>query len=317
MMNKINKKIQRLFYFMFIAVVVAIIAVMVDVSFFYQRHFDVPLPNITLSTDPSTIARGEYLVYGPGRCADCHGAVQQRVAIESGEKVLLSGGFYEDIYLGKIVFANITPDNETGIGKLSDADLFRFMRTGINHKNEYGLPFMDYRSVSDDDLLAIISFLRSQKPVHHNVEPSRYNFLGKIALAYFVRPEKESLVFPSDIAQGATIEYGRYLVEGIGACRGCHTQRSLYTGEYTGNDFEGGMLFEHKDNSILNVISPDLTPNLVNRTIAGYSKESFSKRMQGGLKKPWSPMPWGAYSRMSETDIEAIFCYLLSLKKTG
>ena len=317
MVNKIYKNKRPFLPLLLIVITMAIIAVVVDVGFFYQRQFDVPKPSITLSTDPSIIARGEYLVYGPGRCADCHGAVQQRAEIESGEKVPLSGGFYEEIYLGKIVFVNITPDDETGIGKQSDADIFRFLRTGINHKNEYGLPFMDYRSVSDDDLLAIISFLRSQKPVYHKVKPSSYNFLGKLALAYFVRPEKAPQVFSDNIAKGPTVEYGRYLVETIGACRGCHTQRSLYTGEYTGNDFEGGMLFKHSDDSAFNVISPDLTPNLTNGTIAGYSKENFLKRMQDGLKKTWSPMPWGAYSRMSETDIEAIFLYLSSLRTTA
>ena len=86
------------------------------------------------------------------------------------------------------MFPNITPDPQTGIGALSDGQLARFLRTGINHRGEYGLPFMDYRTISPADLLAIVSFLRAQPPVVHDVPASRYNFLGKLTLRWFLVP---------------------------------------------------------------------------------------------------------------------------------
>lgn len=291
----------------------AVFILCIDIIFFYQRQFDMPLEHIEASTDPAVISRGEYLVYGPARCADCHGDPSQRDAIAAGKTVPLSGGFLEKIYLGTIVFPNITPDIDTGIGQLSDEEIARFMRTGINHRGEYGLPFMNYQAVSQSDLIAILSFLRSQQPVKHKVDSNNYNFLGRLALAYFIRPENPVAIFPSDIEQGATAEYGSYLVEALGSCRGCHTNRSLITGEYLGEDYAGGMLFEHPDNPELNLLSPSLRPDPITNTIAGFSKEAFVTRMQAGHLLSWSPMPWGPFSRMTTADLEAIYLYLLSL----
>lgn len=304
-----NKK--RFSYAVFFAIVVALY---LDINFFYLRKFDTTATTIQASESTELIQRGAYLVYGPGRCADCHGDAAQREAIARGEIVPLSGGLDENIYLGTIRFPNITPDKETGIGTLSDAQLAHFFRTGINHRGEYGLPFMNNQSISDDDLLAIIAFLRSQKPVKNEVKPSRYNFLGKLALAYFIRPEKQSAVWENTPKEKPSIENGRYIVEAVASCRECHTNRSLITGEYLGAFYAGGMVFDHPDNPDWNTVSPGLIPESGTSTIAGFSKEQFITRMQAGRLRPWSPMPWGPYSRMKKEDIESIYLYLSTLK---
>lgn len=290
-----------------------LVVFLIDVQFFYLRYFDAPLPPVATSSDPAVLERGEYLVYGPARCADCHGDVNQRDAIAAGEKVPLSGGFFEDIFLGRIVFPNITTDKETGIGRLTDSEIARFFRTGINHRGEYGLPFMNYQRLSDSDLTAIISYLRSQDPVKRELPPSKYNFLGKLSLAYFIRPERVEAVFSDSLIREPTIEYGRYLAEGMGSCRECHTNRSLKTGKYLGDFYAGGMPFEHPERPELSVVSPSLLPNPVTGAVAGFSKQKFVERMQAGLLLHWSPMAWGPYSRMTVTDLEAIYRYLASL----
>ncbi len=305
-----NKK--RIGYAIFLAIVVALI---LDINFFYLRKFDTTTAvDIQASEYTEIIQRGAYLVYGPARCADCHGDPAQREAIARGEIVPLSGGLGEDIYLGNIRFPNITPDKETGIGALSDAQLAYFFRTGINHRGEYGLPFMNNQNISDDDLLAIISFLRSQKPVKNEVEPSSYNFLGKLALAYFIRPKEQSAVWESTPEEKPSVENGRYIVEAVASCRECHTNRSLITGEYQGAFYAGGMVFDYPDNPDWNTVSPGLIPEPDTSTIAGFSKEQFIARMQAGRLRPWSPMPWGPYSRMKQEDIESIYLYLSTLK---
>lgn len=290
-----------------------LVVLLIDVQFFYLRHFDAPFQSVASSTDQVVLERGEYLVYGPARCADCHGDVAQRDEIAAGKIVPLSGGFFEDIFLGQIVFPNITTDKETGIGRLTDDEIVRFFRTGINHRGEYGLPFMNYQRLSNSDLTAIISYLRSQAPVKRKLPSSKYNFLGKLALAYFIRPEQTEPVFPDSIALEPTIEYGRYLAEGMGSCRECHTNRSLKTGEYLGDFYAGGMPFEHPDRPELSVVSPNLLPDPVTGKVAGFSKHEFVERMQAGLLLHWSPMAWGPYSRMTATDLEAIYLYLTSL----
>src|SRR5579885_3853013 len=41
-----------------------------------EKVYDVPVPNVTRSTDPAVIARGDHLVHSIAGCAikDCHGA---------------------------------------------------------------------------------------------------------------------------------------------------------------------------------------------------------------------------------------------------
>ena len=238
----------------------------------------------------------------------------QREAIARGEKVALSGGFFEDIFLGKITFPNITTDKATGIGSLGNGEIVRFFRTGVNHRGEYGLPFMNYHRISENDLTAIIAYLRTQKPVSHQVSKPRYNFLGKLTLAYFLRPEKQEAPWPDMELEKPSLEHGQYLVEAIASCRECHTNRSLKTGSYLGEFYAGGMPFEHPSNPELSTISPSLIPSPETGEIAGLTKQQFIARMQAGRLLTWSPMPWGPYSRMSQSDIESIYLYLSSLE---
>lgn len=309
--HKKNKK--KILLLISLAITLTVTFLVIDITTNFQRSFDAPFEPLAASNNPEIIARGEYLVYGPARCADCHGDINQRDAIAAGKKVPLSGGFYEEIFLGTVRFPNITPDVETGIGKLSDAQITRFMRTGINHRGEYGLPFMNYQRLNNTDLIAILSFLRAQKPIINRVEPTDYNFLGKLALAYFIRPEKPAPIFPDQISKTASIEYGRYLTEAMASCRECHTHRSLKTGKYLGEFYSGGMVFEHPTTPDLNLISPSLLPDSTTSKVADLTKEEFIQRMQTGQLLPWSPMPWGPFSHMTKTDIEAIYLYLSSL----
>ncbi len=300
-----------------LVIILPITLLVIDITFNFQHSFDLPFEKLAASNNPAIIARGEYLAYGPARCADCHGDVNQRDAIGAGEKVALSGGFFEEIFLGTVRFPNITPDKETGIGRLSDDQVTRFMRTGINHRGEFGLPFMNYQRLSDTDLVAILSFLRAQTPVKNRVEPTDYNFLGKLALAYFIKPEIPPPAFPDSLPRTASTEYGRYLAEAMGSCRECHTHRSLKTGAYLGEFYAGGMQFEHPKEPELNLVSPSLLPDSITGKVAGLTKEEFVERMQAGQFLSWSPMPWGPFSRMTKEDIEALYIYLSSLKPAG
>ena len=82
--------------------VVGIIGVVALATVRADRVRDVPMPTLTASTDPAVIARGEYLVWGPGHCAGCHGAVEQLEHYEAtNERIPLTGGFELPIPIGK------------------------------------------------------------------------------------------------------------------------------------------------------------------------------------------------------------------------
>ena len=59
-----------------------------------RSYDDIPVPNVTISTDPAVVARGEYLVYGPSHCVECHSVLVRGISegFLNGEKVPLRGG---------------------------------------------------------------------------------------------------------------------------------------------------------------------------------------------------------------------------------
>ena len=72
--------------------------------------------------------------------------------------------------------ANITPDSATGIGRWSEAEFVRTIRTGVDPKGDSLNPFMPWqemRRMTDDDLTAIYRYLRTVKPVRNAVPRRR------------------------------------------------------------------------------------------------------------------------------------------------
>ena len=57
----------------------------------YRRTWDVPLPIAAATADSTVVARGRYIVYGPGRCAAAT-CQTKRPALLRGEDVPLTGG---------------------------------------------------------------------------------------------------------------------------------------------------------------------------------------------------------------------------------
>ncbi len=289
-------------------------AAIVYALFHFDRKFPAPYPAIRSTSDSAVISRGRYLVYGPGHCADCHAPPHLKARVDSGFEVDMTGGYVINTYLGEIRPPNITSDTATGIGGIGDAELARFMRYGVNHLGQVGLPIMMYADLSDSDLIAILSFLRTLPPVKNNIPASHYNLLGKITKAYFLEPfapKADSLHSPKP---GMTVEYGEYLVNTVSNCGSCHTARNMKTGEYTGPYLAGGMLFHSSNPPGTTVISPNLTPDSATGRITTWTLDLFTKRIKMGNLNTWSPMPWGPFSRMSDRDIGAIYLYLKSLK---
>jgi hypothetical protein len=71
--------------------------------------------------------------------------------------------------------ANITRDPETGIGKRTGAQLAKAIREGVRpDKSVNGppTPIDSYRQMADDDLAAIIAYLRAQPAVRKVVPRS-------------------------------------------------------------------------------------------------------------------------------------------------
>jgi len=284
----------------------------------FNRTFEAPYPEIKASTDSAMIARGRYLALGPAHCANCHSPLTDFLKVERGEETPLSGGFNFELPIGTVYAPNITPDEETGIGKLSDQELARALRYGVRHDGKALIDFMPFYDLSDHDLTAIISFLRSQAPVKNLRPQNEWNFLGKAVLAFLIEPMGDAVVPPSPPID-STAEYGKYLAASVANCRGCHTNRDMMTGAYIGVDYAGSAKFELFDENLKlvkgkHLVTPNLTPDPETGKMNGWSKKDFIDRFRRGRVIPGSPMPWGPFSRMSDLELTALYKYLTSLE---
>ncbi len=296
----------------------AIILILIAyVQFSWNKKYEAPYPDIKASTDSAVIARGRYLAYGPAHCATCHMPMDKIVHVETtGEQLPLSGGWELDIPPGTFRAPNLTPDMETGIGKLSDGEIARIMRYMVGADGRCIMPFMPFAEMSDADLTAVISFLRSQPPVKHEVKRSDYKFLGKAVMAFgLIRPEGAKTTPPVSVVIDSTVEYGKYLANNVANCVGCHTERDMKTGAFIGKPFAGGMQFMPDAFSQGKThISPNITPHKGTGVMADWSEAAFVARMKAGRGQSLSPMPWGAFSKINELELKAIYRYLQSLE---
>jgi mono/diheme cytochrome c family protein len=275
------------------------------------RTITAPYPNIHASLEPAVIERGRYLVEGPAHCGECHGAPEPRAVSRKGRP--MSGGLEFELPVGTFRVPNITPDPVTGIGRIKDEELARMIRFGVTPDGHAALPFMPYAELCDDDLTAIISYLRAQKPVKHRVQPHSVNLLGRIVQAYVLKPKGPSAPPRKSFMPEATAAYGDYLTHNVGNCVMCHTKVDMRTGAFDGPPFGGGAVHEAANNPHREFVTPNLTPDPRWGWLQGWTEDAFVARFQAGRVHHDSPMPWESFQAMTDTDLRAIFRYFQTL----
>jgi mono/diheme cytochrome c family protein len=125
----------------------------------------------------NTYAYGKYLVNAAG-CSECHAQQVQGKPLAGMD---FAGGFKFPFPDGAVArSANITPDEETGIGAWSESDFvsrFKFYgnaeaRTLKAESVGYitVMPWTMYAGMTERDLAAIYKYLRTVKPVNNHVE---------------------------------------------------------------------------------------------------------------------------------------------------
>jgi mono/diheme cytochrome c family protein len=130
-----------------------------------------PLPGTTVSAPPraATAAYGAYLSQHVSLCADCH---TPRVGIRSApDRTRLFAGDATPPEGFPANPSNLTPDNETGIGRWSEADFIKTLRSGVTPEGEKLHPFMprEVGRMTDDDLRAIYLYLRALPAIRNEV----------------------------------------------------------------------------------------------------------------------------------------------------
>jgi hypothetical protein len=255
-----------------------------------DKVYDVPLPDVTRSTDPAVIARGKHVVEAIAACssAGCHGG-----DLGGGTTIVLGP-------LGEFTGSNISMG---GLGlAYSDAELARLVRHGIKRdgRSVRFMPVQDFRWLPDDDVAAVVSYIRSAPAVDRANGPTDFSALGKVLdrrdrIVIDVARRIDHGSFSPPPPPSPLPEYGRLLANG---CTGCH-----------GEHFSGGPIPG----------APSSLPVPLNLTageggLSNWTYADFDRAMAQGLKPNGQKidpfMPLDAYSKLEESEKHALWSYL-------
>ena len=230
----------------------------------------------------SVVAAGQRLAILRG-CTGCHGDD-------------LSGQmFVDETLLGRIAAPNLS----TLIPKYSDAELVRALRHGIarDGRSLLIMPSSMYYHLTDDDLGAIIAWLRTVPPVPNELVARKVGIMGRMGLAmgeFQVEPSLYDHRAPrvaKDTTDART--WGEYLARTM--CTECH-----------GPQLQGEV---------------DFTPNLA--LVAGYTEEQFQHLLRTG--EPLGGQTLGLMAEviegrlaphLTDSEVHALYSYLRTLATT-
>ena len=248
------------------------------------------------------VKRGDYLVNGILTCGNCHSPKGPQGDIPGK---LFSGGLSWDEPPFKVTAPNITQDKETGIGKWSDADIKKLMRTGLLPNGVHiamVMPTGFYHIMTERDLNAVVAYLRTIKPISNKVADPIYKFPAPPQT-----PPGAEKPFTEDMLKDK-VKNGFYLAT-IGHCFECHTPMGP-----KGHDWAtygmGGFEFPGPwGKSVSRNITSSKAKGLGDWTDAQI-KTAITKGIAKDGEKLKPPMGYPYYDHMKGEDIDAVIAYL-------
>lgn len=270
----------------------------------FARRWDVPAPSIRAATSPAAVARGAALFRS--ECALCHAGPSGRA----------SGKQMTDVppFLGIFHAANLTAHPTAGVGARSDGELARVIRNGVQPDGTRTVGMPTYPRMSDDDVAAVLGFLRSPEPdvvadatVRPRPAPS---FAGKLILAFVVglEPERAEATVAAP-AREPSAAYGAYLANDVLHCWGCHTSGySEHKLEEPGA-YAGGL--EFRDEQGRPLVSPNITPD-PETGVGRWSDAELVRAIRDGIRPDGSAIgpPMGRFRGFGDDELAAMVAYL-------
>ena len=249
---------------------------------------------IAVPTDSATIARGRHLASAILKCTDCHGDDL------GGREPFADAG-----PLGVVNSANLTTGRGGVISRYDDAALARTIRHAVRVDGTPIpiMPAIAYISASDEDVAAVIAYVRSLPAVDREHHPSEVKPLGRVLYAVGMFPIYDADLIdhatpPARPVPGPTKEYGKYLAD-IGGCTGCH-----------GPGLSGGKIPG---------TPPDWKPatNITVQSLKDWTEADFIKALKTGIRPNGTPidtlMPWKFAGQMDSTEMRAVWAFLRSM----
>jgi len=268
---------------------------------------------VSLSTSPlstaqdASVERGKYLANTVAACGNCHNPRDAKG--QYIEDKLLAGGARIGLPKSTVYGANITPDAETGIGKWTDEQVIRAIREGVRPDNSLvgpPMPVEMYRHMSDDDVKAIVAYLRTVPPVKNEVPRGKYDFPTPTSYG----PPVSN---PVSAVNNDLVKYGEYLAGPVGHCMACHTG---IEGEPTPEDLEkrpgtGGRPFGPGGS----LKASNLTPHETG--LKGWTDSEIALAIREGISRDGrqlkGPMAFSMYKNINQADMQALIAYLRAL----
>lgn len=295
-----------------LALVLIVVAVVVAVpAFLYGAYPKMrPAPQMTAPTSPEAIERGRYLAEALTGCPACHSPVDEtrpgdfpQAGLEYAGRVFPRGSGFP----GKIVAPNISPDPETGIGRWTDGEVARAIREGVSRDGRPLFPLMNYpsyRDFSDDDVLAIVAFLRSRAPVRRDNGLTELDF----PVGMMIRTVPQPLEGAPAGLPAAGIERGRAMIS-LMLCGECHTPRDNRGNPVPGKELAGGSPFPGPWGTVY-------AANITSHPSAGigaYSNDDLKRVFREGKNRAgralWV-MPWSITRNLTDADLDALIAAL-------
>ena len=300
-----------------LALILIVLAVAAGAAFYFLRK-PARTPPTAGPSGPARIAearleRGRYLVENLMLCFACHSETEWKTA--PGLPVAGKKGagtiFVDETLPFKLMAPNITPDRETGIGTWSDEEIGRGIREGIGRDGRRlfpAMPYLLFRSLSDEDLAAVTAYVRSIPPVRHETPRTE---IPKPFQAMI--PPPIPLAKPAPPPASDPVRRGEYLAA-LGICIECHTPLSPKGEPMMNLAYAGGRLLKGPWGE---VSSANITPDASG--IPHYDEKMFIQTMRtgqvAGTGRKLNPvMLTGYFRKLTDDDLKAIFAYVRTLK---
>ena len=254
----------------------------------------------------TAVQRGEYLARA-GDCVSCHTA-------PGGAP--FAGGYRIDTPFGPLFAPNITPDNDTGIGRWNTNDFWRALHQGVNQRGQDmypAMPYDFYTRISRQDSDDIFAWLRTVKPVSNKVDVNqlRFPFDQRWSMAVWRELYFSEGRFRPEASKSAQWNRGAYLVEGLGHCSACHSPRNALGGIEKDKAFTGATI----DGWFALNLTAELHTGLASwsaQEIAIYLKTGAAPGRSTALG-PMALVVKNSTSTLSDADLLAMGVYLKDL----
>ena len=288
---------KRVLKFLGYALGVVVLLLVVAVSSVYalssrrlNKPYQVAVKSVVIPTDEASVLRGNHIAHTRG-CIDCHGKDF------AGNKVI------DDPAVGRLYGTNLTGGQGSVTQTYNNDDWVRAIRHGVA-KDGHALvlmPSLEFSHFSDDDLGALIAYLKTIPVVNRNRVPIT---VGPVARALILKGDiklsaehiDHTGLVPPVVIPGVTVEYGHYLAAG---CMGCH-----------GDQLAGGKIPGGPPDWPL---ARNLTPG---GDLAQWNETDFFRALQTGARPDGTklnPVMPIAFGQMNDTEIKALWTYLKTL----